>query len=174
VTGDDHGLLNCTWPRGGRPEVPTPYSDEVWTGIEYEVAALLLYAGESASAITVVEAARARYDGRKQNPWNDIECGDHYVRAMSAWALFEAAAGYDYDAGAGAIGFDPTIFPENFQGPFVTRDGWGTFGQTVAGGQLDARLQLAYGSLQLRSLRLRPPARVRLAEVTVDDKPTAV
>ena len=26
---DDRGLLNCTWPHGGRPGVPIRYADEV-------------------------------------------------------------------------------------------------------------------------------------------------
>ena len=171
VTDDDQGLLNCTWPSGGRPDVPTPYSDEVWTGIEYEVAALLLYAGEPESAVCIVEAARKRYDGRKQNPWNDIECGDHYVRAMSAWALFEAAAGYDYDAGAGAMRFKPAISPRQFQAPFVARDGWGTYAQRLPGNEAVTELNLAYGTLELHTLQLDVdwPA----ASATLDDRPLA-
>ncbi len=171
VTDDDHGLLNCTWPRGGKPAVPTPYSDEVWTGIEYEVAALLLYAGDPEAAVCLLEAVRARYDGRKQNPWNDIECGDHYVRAMSAWALLEAAAGYDYDAGAAEMGFAPAITPEHFQAPFVARDGWGTFAQSIAAGQQTASLHLAYGALSLRALRLPLKGALASARMTVDDGP---
>ena len=32
----------CTWPLGERPRFPFIYFGEVWTGIEYEVAALLI------------------------------------------------------------------------------------------------------------------------------------
>ena len=39
------GLVLCTWPRGGRPRIPFVYSDEVWTGIEYQVATHLIYDG---------------------------------------------------------------------------------------------------------------------------------
>ena len=125
VTDDDQGLLICTWPRGGRPAVPTQYSDEVWTGMEYEVAALLLQEGEPERALQIVDAVRARYDGRKQNPWNDIECGDHYVRAMASWSLLEAASGYAYDAAKRMIGFAPVIRPETFRAPFVGQRGLG-------------------------------------------------
>ncbi|NOG50686.1 MAG: hypothetical protein HND48_15595 [Chloroflexi bacterium] len=41
VLNDESGLLLCTWPKGGRPKYPFVYSDEVWTGIEYHVAAEL-------------------------------------------------------------------------------------------------------------------------------------
>ena len=33
------GLLLCSWPHGGRPRLPFVYSDEVWTGIEYDFSA---------------------------------------------------------------------------------------------------------------------------------------
>ena len=42
---DDQGLVLCTWPRGGRPRIPFVYSDEVWSGIEYQVATNLIYDG---------------------------------------------------------------------------------------------------------------------------------
>ena len=154
VAAKNRGLLICTWLRGGRPAVPTQYSDEVWTGIEYAVAALLLYEGEVEPALRVGAATCARYDGRKQNSWNDIECGDHYVRAMASWTLFEAAAGYRHDAARAEIGFAPVLAPERFRAPFVARDGWGTFDQRLAGGTQAATLTIAAGSLTLARLRL--------------------
>ena len=42
---DEKGLLLCSWPKGKRPALPFVYSDEVWTGIEYQVAAHLMYEG---------------------------------------------------------------------------------------------------------------------------------
>jgi len=171
VTDDDQGLLNCTWPRGGRPQVPTQYADEVWTGIEYAVAGLLLYEGEVESALRIVEAVRTRYDGRKQSPWNDIECGDHYVRAMASWALLEAASGYRYDAGRAEIGFAPVLTPENYRTPFVARDGWGTFAQYVTGGTQVETISPVWGSLTVAALRFRPQNAVQSAGVMVDDQP---
>ncbi len=44
---DEKGLLLCSWPKGGRPPLPFVYSDEVWTGIEYQVASHLIYEGFS-------------------------------------------------------------------------------------------------------------------------------
>jgi non-lysosomal glucosylceramidase len=168
VTNDDQGLLNCTWPRGGRPQVPTQYADEVWTGIEYEVAGLLLYEGEVEPALRIVEAVRTRYDGRKQSPWNDIECGDHYVRAMASWALLEAASGYRYDAGRAQIGFAPVLAPENYRAPFVARDGWGTFTQRVTDGTQRETISPVWGSLTVKVLHFWPQDVVHSAVVTVD------
>jgi uncharacterized protein (DUF608 family) len=97
----DRGLYICTWPHGGRPEVPTQYSDEVWSGLEYPVAGLLLFEDRVAPALTMLEDVRDRHDGTRRSPWNEVECGDHYVRPMASWTLLEAAAGYQYDATGG-------------------------------------------------------------------------
>jgi len=41
------GLLLCTWPKGGKLSLPFVYSNEVWTGIEYQVASHLMLMGWS-------------------------------------------------------------------------------------------------------------------------------
>jgi hypothetical protein len=171
ATAADSGLLNCTWPRGGRPPAPIFYTDEVWTGIEYELAALLLYEDEVEPALRIIEAARARYDGHKQSPWNDIECGDHYVRAMSSWALLEAASGYQYEAGSAHIRFAPVFTPEDYRAPFVAREGWGTFTQRVADGSQVETIIPIYGSLTLRTMQFRASIDVSSATVTAGDRP---
>ena len=73
--GDEGGLLLCSWPRGRRPLLPFVYSDEVWTGIEYQVAAHLIYEGYVDEGVRIVRAVRNRYDGQRRNPWNEVECG---------------------------------------------------------------------------------------------------
>jgi non-lysosomal glucosylceramidase len=99
----DSGLLICTWPHGGRPDVPIRYADEVWTGVEYQVAGHLAYEGFPDESIRLVAAIRARHDGRRRNPYNEIENGDHYSRAMAGWGLLEAFTRSRYDALAGRL-----------------------------------------------------------------------
>jgi uncharacterized protein (DUF608 family) len=96
--GNEGGLLLCSWPKGGKPSLPFPYSDEVWTGIEYQVASHLMMFGETVKALDIVSAARARYDGTKRNPFNEYECGHWYARALSSYALLEGYTGISYDA----------------------------------------------------------------------------
>ena len=41
----------------------------------------------------VLTDTREKYDGTRRSPWNEIECGDHYVRPMAAFTFFEFASG---------------------------------------------------------------------------------
>jgi non-lysosomal glucosylceramidase len=172
----DKGLLICTWPKGGKPRVPTLYSDEVWTGIEYEVAGLLLHEGMVDDALKIVRGARARYDGRERNPWNEIECGDHYARAMSSWALLEIAAGQRYNAAEGFLAFAPRMTPENFRCFFITASGWGTFEQVASTtGQVETLIG-RYGETKLHTLEFaltgaKPP---RQTTATLNEKPVSL
>lgn len=96
--GNDGGLLLCSWPNGGKPLLPFVYSDEVWTGIEYQVAAHLIMLGEVEKGLEIVRVCRKRYDGVRRNPFNEYECGHWYARALSSYALMQALSGVRYDA----------------------------------------------------------------------------
>jgi len=88
--GDESGLLNASYPHGGRPKRPFPYWAEVWAGLEYTAALGLLTIGEHDLALRTVADVRARYDGTRRNPFDEVECGHHYVRSMASWGLIEA------------------------------------------------------------------------------------
>jgi non-lysosomal glucosylceramidase len=142
--GDEAGLLLCSWPRGGRPTIPFIYSDEVWTGIEYQVAAHLAYEGFVDEATRVVGAVRARHTGTNRSPWNEPECGNHYARSMASWSLLLAWSGAQWDAPSRALSFSPAE-PGAFKSFFSTNGGWGTvrieqdfIELAVKGGRVDA------------------------------------
>ena len=40
---DEGGVLVATYPKGKRPEIPFPYFGEIWTGLEYQFAAHLIF-----------------------------------------------------------------------------------------------------------------------------------
>lgn len=167
--GDDAGLLLLTWPRGGRPDRPTRYHDEVWTGIEYQVAAHCIMEGLTDEGVRLLEAARDRYSGVKRNPYNDIECGDHYARAMAGWTVLEALGGYRYSAASDSLAFAPVRFAAvsgTVRLPFVTATGWGQFAQGRGG---DATLSARYGEVRLGTLTLPVPRET--AGVAIDGEP---
>ena len=147
----DRGLYICTWPYGSKPDVPTQYSDEVWSGLEYPVACLLWFEDEKEAALTMLADIRDRHNGTRRSPWNEVECGDHYVRAMAGWSLLEAATGYRYDAPSRTLAFAPELSDaRDFRGFFITGDGWGVF--SVDG--KSAKVSVQYGELVVSEMHL--------------------
>ena len=96
--GNEGGLLLCTWPKGEMLSLPFVYSDEVWTGIEYQVSSHLMILGETEKALEIVRKCRNRYDGRVRNPFDEYECGHWYARAMSSYSMLQGLTGVRYDA----------------------------------------------------------------------------
>jgi uncharacterized protein (DUF608 family) len=151
---DEKGLLLCSWPKGKRPALPFVYSDEVWTGIEYQVASHLIYEGMVKEGLAIVEAARARYDGARRNPWNEIECGHHYARAMSSWSVLTAISGFGYSAPQKEIQFQPRVSAAQFRCMYSSGTAWGSYEQRASRQKLDAEIAVEGGTLELSQLRL--------------------
>ena len=124
--GHEPGLLLCSWPKGGKPTLPFVYSDEVWTGIEYQVASHLIEEGFVEEGLTIVKAVRFRYDGHRRNPWNEYECGNYYARAMASYALLGSLSGFRYSAVEKKLWFGPKIKENSFKTFFSSTTGFGT------------------------------------------------
>lgn len=127
ANGAEGGLLLCTWPHGDQPSLPFVYSNEVWTGIEYQVASHLILEGFVEEGLDVVRTCRTRYDGRIRNPFNEYECGHWYARALASYGLIQAFSGVRYDA------VNKTLFirsgkAQNFTSFLSTATGFGTVG----------------------------------------------
>jgi non-lysosomal glucosylceramidase len=165
------GLFTCTWPKSKHlgPE-SVLYRDEVWTGIEYQVAAHLLYEGYPTEALAIIRGIHERYDGVKHNPWNEIECGDHYARAMGSWSVLLAASGFLHDGPAGRLGFAPNLTPEDFRSFFSASEGWGTFAQSRKNGEQRETVTVKWGRLRLKELVFEAKD-AKQATVTVNGNP---
>ena len=152
---EESGLLICTWPRGERPGYTLDfYSDEVWTGIEYQVASHLIYEGFVKEGLTIVKGVRERYNGENRNPWDEIECGHHYARAMASYSLLLALSGFSYSAPEKRIGFSPRINKKDFRTFFSVGSGWGFYSQKIGDNKANIQLEIKYGSLSLKKLYL--------------------
>ena len=141
------GLVMCSWPNGGRPDIPFVYSDEVWTGIEYQVAAHLIYEGYVDEGLKIVEACRSRHDGVERSPWNEVECGHHYARSLASYAVLLALTGFRCDAVNKTLSFKPAISQDKFEGFFCCADGWGIYRQVGTGDAVTGEIQTLYGDL---------------------------
>jgi len=125
--GSDGGLLLCTWPRGGMLSIPFVYSNEVWTGIEYQVASHLMLEGMVNEGLEIVRVCRNRYNGAVRNPFNEYECGHWYARALSSYGLLQGLTGVRYDAVDKTLYIDSRI-GNNFKSFLSTATGFGSVG----------------------------------------------
>ena len=141
---DEKGLVLCTWPEGGKPRLPFIYSDEVWTGVEYQVAAHLIYEGYIEEGLSIVKALRERHDGFRRNPWSEAECGHHYVRSMASWTLLLALSGFRCDLTKGELDFSPAVHEDDFSVFFSTGKAWGIYSQ-----KRDGETQELYKHIEL-------------------------
>lgn len=163
----EKGVVNCTWPKGRRPAIPIPYAEEVWTGLEYIVAAHMVTEGMVEQGLEIVKAVRDRYDGVKRNPWSEIECGSNYARSLSSYSLLIALSGFDWDGRNGSLTFNPKI---SGNGEFSTfwccNTAWGFFRSTSDFSELSVR----HGRLNLKTLHFNIPSSRTIKSVQVNGK----
>lgn len=127
AAGSEGGLRLCSWPDGDRPPLPFVYSDEVWTGVEYQVASHLIRIGDLERGCALVRAVRQRYDGRWRNPFGEEEAGVWYGRALASYALLQACTGVRYDPREQILHLSPQ-FPGDWQCFFACEGAWGIVG----------------------------------------------
>lgn len=144
-----------------------PYGDNHWTagyfsecmsGFEHQVASHMIAEGMVTEGLAVTRAIHDRYRAEKRNPYNEVECSDHYARAMASYGSFISACGFACDGPKGMIGFAPRIGAPDFKAAFTAAGGWGSFSQKQAPGSMDAALAVKYGSVRLGTVRLALPA----------------
>lgn len=125
--GSEGGLLLCSWPEGNEPTLPFVYSNEVWTGIEYQVASHLMMNGMIEEGLDIVRTCRDRYSGKVRNPFNEYECGHWYARAMSSYGLLQGLTGIRYDTVNQVLHINPSI-EGDFTSFLATETGYGNVG----------------------------------------------
>ena len=108
AVNDESGAVICDYPEHvEKPALPVPYNTECMHGFEYMFAGLLISEGLIEEGLSIVKSVRDRYDGRKRNPWNEVECGSNYARSMAAYALVPILSGMTFDMTTYTLGFDP-------------------------------------------------------------------
>lgn len=158
---DEAGLVLCSWPEGNRPAVPFVYAQEVWTGVEYQVASQLIKRGYLEEGLNLVKAVRNRYRGYNRNPMAEIESGRFYARSLSSWGLLLALSGQHYNGLAKSLSFFPVSDPRRFRTLWTSAHAWGIFEIMDRG----IRLKVHYGELELNRLSIGYPGRVLIREV---------
>jgi hypothetical protein len=170
------GLLMCTFPRtdwnytkarGKGPEGCAGYFNECMNGFEYQAASHMLWEGMVTEGLAVTRAVHDRYHPSRRNPWNEVECGDHYARSMASYGVFLAACGYAYDGPKAALAFAPRLTPENFKCAFTAAQGWGSATMKSGTRSAECGIEVRWGKLRLKTLALTAPAELTPQKVFV-------
>lgn len=172
------GTIMCTFPNGGAEIAPgkikhdwdkltVGYFSECMTGFTYQAAGHMIGEGLIDEGLIIIKAIHDRYDPLKRNPYNEIEYGNHYIRAMASYGAFIAASGFTCHGPKGEIGFDPKINPDDFKSAFVTAEGWGSFTQQRKNNIQFATIKLKYGKLVLQKININIPNNKTIYKVTV-------
>lgn len=145
---------------------PGGYFNECMNGFEYQVAWHMIAEGESDDALVkkglaITRAVHDRYGAEKRNPYNEVECSDHYARSMASYGIFIAVCGFTYHGPKGQIGFAPKVNPNDFKSAFTGAEGWGSFEQTISDSGLSAVITLHHGLLAIRQVTLRLPSDIK-------------
>ncbi|WP_270087663.1 GH116 family glycosyl hydrolase [Sphingobacterium sp. SYP-B4668] len=133
---------NETWQLG--------YFHECMSGFEHQVAAHMMAEGMIDESLVLTRAIHDRYHAAKRNPFNEIECSDHYARAMASYGTFVNACGYEHHGPNKYLAFSPKLSPARFKAPYTTAGAWGSYEQEQKGKAQESNLSVVYGSLQLR------------------------
>ena len=161
------GLFTCTWPRSPYLGPGVRYKNEVWTGIEYQAAGGMVWEGMVTEALAICRAVHDRYHPARHNPFNEVECGDHYARALASWGVYLALCGYEHHGPKAHLGFAPRLAPDAFRAAFTTAEGWGLFSQTRQGKTQTDRIEVRWGKLRLRTLAFAVPEELTPQTVAV-------
>lgn len=163
---DEAGTVVCQWPHGNKPDVPAPYSQETFNGMEYQAACLMIQNGLEEQGMELVKAVRDRYDGEKRNPWNEFESGSNYVRSMASYALLLAYSGFEYHVPKGMIGFDPVWDGKFFQSFWSLDSGYGLMACTPYG----MEISITRGFLALNKVNSNIWSNKNVLSVTSDNQ----
>ena len=149
------------------------YFNECMSGFEHQAASHMMAEGMVLESLAVTRAIHDRYHAARRNPWNEVECSDHYSRAMASYGTFITACGFESHGPGGHLGFAPKLTPEDFRAPFTAAEGWGTFWQKRDAGRTTCGIRLRWGKLRLKSLALALAEGVSVskAEVSLAGKP---
>jgi hypothetical protein len=169
------GLLMCSWPHGDAARASGGfdfYLNECMTGFEYQAAGHMVREGLVTEGLAVTRAIHDRYHASRRNPWNEVECGDHYSRAMAGFGVYLSALGYDYHGPKGSLTFDPRITPERFKAAFTTAEGWGAVSISHTKKTSRCEIEIHWGALKLNILSIPIGNEVipKWANVTLDGR----
>lgn len=172
------GLLMCTFPRtdwsferaqgkNTKHAGFAGYFNECMNGFEHQVAGHMIWEGMTQEGLAIFRAVHDRYHPLRRNPWNEVECGDHYARSMASHGVYLAACGFAHHGPKNHIGFAPRLSPENFRAAFTAAEGWGSYSQIHQRSEMRAEIALRWGRLRAQTLTFELPDGMKASKALV-------
>ena len=122
--------------------------------------------GESEDGLRCMAAVRDRCDGHRRNPFDEAECGHHYVRAMASWAAVLACSGFQYSARTKTLQF--RAGPSRRRHFWSTGSAWGI----CEADETRAVLRVGHGTIDVQTLRLVDDRGKRMEDFTLPEPRT--
>jgi len=150
----DFGLRNCSWPRDSYwhdvdRDIWVDQANTCWSGVELAFSSFLLYQGFFREAMDVIRTVDDRY--REAGLYfNHQECGGHYFRAMSAWAILNGMLGLSRRGDI--LSFSPNMPEKDFR-VFFAMPGYTAHYISRLNGKA-ADIRVLSGECRFRELRL--------------------
>ena len=159
-------------PYGEQVTWQVEYFHECQSGYEHEVIAHFMAEGMIMESLVAYHAIYSRYSAAKRNPYNEIECSDHYARAMASYGTFINACGFEYHGPKKHIAFNPRLNPEDFNSAFTSAEGWGTYRQKYEDTKQHHAILLTFGKLDLKSAEfgIKKGSLITKVNASVDQK----
>lgn len=143
------------------------YFHECMSGFEHQVAAHMMAEGMVEESLILTRVIHDRYHASKRNPFNEIECSDHYARAMASYGTFINAGGFAYHGPKGYLRFSPAWNAVHFKTAFTSAKGWGSYTQQKVAAKQVHTINMKYGALQLKELSFSKIGSGKLSSVSV-------
>jgi hypothetical protein len=153
---------NVSWQLG--------YFHECMSGFEHQVASHMMAEGMLEESLVLTRMIHDRYHAARRNPFNEIECSDHYARAMASYGTFITACGFGYHGPKAYMRFAPKLAAGHFQAAFIAAEGWGSYRQEAKEDGLELEIKVHYGRLSLKTFSTEFDRKVSTAKLRMNDK----
>jgi len=141
-------------PYGVKDAWQVTYFHECMSGFEHQVASHMMAEDMVEESLILTRTIHDRYHAKKRNPFNEVECSDHYARAMASYGTFITACGFTYHGPKKEIGFAPKVGADNFKAAFTAAEGWGTYSQVKKGKSLECVIDVKWGRLSVKKINV--------------------
>ena len=165
------GLTASTWGTNS-----VLYRDEIWTGIEYQVAGHMVWEGMLTEALAIAAPSTSATTPPSATPGTKSSAATTIPAPWPATASLPGPVRLRISRPQGHLGFAPRITPEDFRARLHRGRRLGHDRATPRSGVQTERIAVRWGKLPLKTLRFESPEKSTLQKstVTLAGKPLAV